>query len=1155
MKKKLLIIVLVLLMLITSFFVLTKKPKIKYKKLKELNYNVTYKQAFPDENLRRGVLLCIMRNKCGATEANNSIYQNYNYHYHGGSCYNLENYLSTKNYVNSNDGTAITESDLITKENETISKVDLDRLELLLTNDCLENVNSLEGIEYLSNIKVAVLPKVEQENVDFSYNKELLRLYLNTGKLNGTSIIKTVNLDQNTKLKEIELILDRNIAHNLNLSHLTSLELLNIYQSKAQNVILPNNVKDVKLEANGIENITLPEGIEKVNLSANKIENIIIPSSVKKLNLESNKIPHIDLPEGIEEVNLDRNKLTSLVVPSSVKKLYASTNKISNVQLQPGIKRLSLSENELTNITLPEGVENVSLSNNKLTNLVIPNSVKEIYASSNLLNNIVVPSGVKKIHLPYNKISNITLSDTLKEVDLSYNKIFDIILSEALETVNLSNNNITNIDLNNSINIRNLYLSSNPLQSIDVTKLLNLQGLSLNKTKIKDNIDLKNNVNLEHFGVSGKEEGEEPRVENFDFTNNLKLRSINIGDRNLKNFDLGKYVNLRGIALTNNIMNPNLDLSKFTNLSYLDLQNNKLTNVKLPDKYITEDYNGYELNANEYIKLKVKKNSYVTIPKNYINNKEITLTDYRYGVDYKSYFTRNGETYVFHKVGKEKYYAIGIPVSNYSTHHFIWTYEIEVENGEEDSFNPSINQGNYTPLINEEIPVDNLKEMITNLPTNIKNFEVLSQNTFTDKGEKVVKVRITFSDDTFKEVDIPVKVYEKEDILPTVTVNPETLEILDKKSLNINITRFYAKEDNIDNTNFIKTVRDNLVSYEYLNKANGLTYNSNGIAGVIDYLFTGTEEEHTFNITYKEKGNIYTFNKNISIKLLRDTDKDGIADKDDDDKDGDGYSNAVEIARGSDPYNKDSFPDMSKKDELDNLVKQLEKLIEDTKNNPFDTKNKLDVDNLKNNFLPGKVTEKDNIKTSYDNTTSDTELVKLKEKVKEIIDDIKKEINKLRDKANFEELDKEINKAVDNSYIDIDIKPLIDKIKEAKDLDRNTATQEEVDKLTKEIKELREKIIIDKTKLKEKIKELEQSISDKLCKSEECKTLLNESKSLYDKTLISKKEMLDMIDKIDDVLKNNMNNPNTGIKTYSLVILFIIFISYIVFKKKKSYIR
>ena len=1115
-KKKLLIIIVVLLMLITSFFVLTKKPKIKYKKLKELNYNVTYKQAFPDENLRRGVLLCIMRNKCGATEANSSIYEYDTYGSYCNSASSRENYCSTKAYSTSSYGTVITDQELETKENEIISKVDLDKLQLLLANDYEKDVNSLQGIEYLPNLKIILIYKIKQKNIDLSYNRELQKLYLETQ-------IDKINLEQNIKLKEIILRLSKE-SKNLNFSHLTNLEIFISGHSEIENIILPSSIKKISLEWNKISSITLPNRIESVNLNGNKIKNLVIPSSVKYLNFNSSDITSIDLPEGIVSVDVSYNKLTSLNVPSSVKNLYAYSNKISNIILPNGIKNVSLNDNELESIDLPEGVEFVQLSNNKLISLVIPSSVKELYAwKNNISNDIVVPNGIEKLFLNNNKISKIILSES----------------SEYLKEVNLSHNNISNIDLNNSINIENLDISNNPLKNINVTQLLKLKYLYLTEIKLESNIDLKNNVNLKLFYISGKEEGEEPRVENFDFSSNIKLELLTIGDRNLKNFDFGKYHNLKYLKLENNVMNTNLDLSKLTNLQSVYLTNNKLTNLKLPNNCITT----CNMGGQEIIKLKVKKNSYVRIPKNYINDKEVYLKD-------SPSFTRNGETYVFNKVYKNWYLALAIDKINYRDNNFVWWYEIEVEAGEEDSFNPSINQGNYTPLINEEIPVNNLKEMITNLPENIKNFEVLSSNTFTSKGDKTIKVRITFSDDTFKEVDIPVKVYEKEDILPTVTVSPETLEVIEKKPVNINITRTYAKEDNIDNTNFIKTVRDNLVSYEYLNKANGLTYNSNSVTGVIDYLFTGSEEEHTFNITYKEQGKIYTFNKNISIKLLRDTDKDGIADKDDDDKDGDGFNNAVEIARGSDPYNKDSLPDMTKKDELDNLVKQLEKLIEDTKNNPFDNKNKLDVDNLKNNYLPAKVTEKDNIKSSYDNTTSDTELIKLKEKVKEIIDDIKKEINKLRDKANFEELDKEIKKPVDNSY-----KELIDKIKEAKDLDRNTATQEEVDKLTKEIKDLREKIIIDKTKLKEKIKELEQSISDKLCKSEECKTLLNESKSLYDKTLISKKEMLDMIDKIDDVLKNNMNNPKTGIKTYSLVILFIILISYLVFKKNKNYIR
>ena len=1127
-KKKLLIIVVVLLMLITSFFVLIKKPKIKYKKLKELNYNVTYKQAFPDENLRRSVLLCIMRNKCGDKNANDSIYKYDTYGNYCNSPSYQKIYCSTKAYSTSSYGTVITDQELETKENEIISKVDLDKLQLLLANDYEKDVNSLQGIEYLPNLKIILIYKIKQKNIDLSYNRELQKLYLETQ-------IDKINLEQNIKLKEIILSLSKE-SKNLNFSHLTNLETFISGHSEIENIILPSSIKKISLEWNKISSITLPNGIESVNLNGNKIKNLVIPSSVKYLNFNLSDITSIDLPEGIVSVDVSCNKLTSLNVPSSVKYLYAYSNKISNIILPNGIKNVSLNDNKLESIDLPEGVEFVQLSNNKLTSLVIPSSVKELYAwNNNISNDIIVPNGIEKLFLNNNKISKIILSES----------------SEYLKGVNLSHNNISNIDLNNSINIESLELNKNPLKNINVTQLLKLKYLYLTETKLESNIDLKNNVNLEFFYISGKEEGEEPRVENFDFTNNLNLRNIKIGDRNLKNFNLDKFNNFSGIDLENNVMNNYLDLSKFTNLSYLILKNNKITNLKVPNNCITTTYSGCRIDGQEIIKLKVKKNSYVTIPKNYINDKEVYLKD-------SPSFTRNGETYIFNKVYKDWYPALAIDKINYRDNNFIWWYEIEVESGEEHTFNPVFDQGNYTPLINEEIPVNNLKEMITNLPTNIKNFEVLSPNTFTDKGDKTIKVRITFSDDTFKEVDIPVKVYEKEDILPTVNVTPETLEVIEKKPVNINITRSYAKEDNIDNTNFIKTVRDNLVSYEYLNKANGLTYNSNGIAGVIDYLFTGTEEEHTFNITYKEQGKIYTFNKNISIKLLRDTDKDGVPDKDDDDKDGDGYSNAIEIARGSDPYNKDSLPDMSKKDELDNLVKQLEKLIEDTKNNPFDTKNKLDVDNLKNNFLPGKVTEKDNIKGSYSATTSDSELLKLIEKTKKEIDDIKKEINKLRDKANFDELDKEIAKEIDEDfYLEDTVKVLKDKIKEAKDMSKDTSTQEEVDKLTKDIKNLRAKLVINKTKLKEKIKDVEEVIDSVKYNEEEFQKLLKQAKDLYNKDSFTKKEMLDMIEKLDDLLnrKGSFINPNTGIKTYSLVILFIIFVSYLVFKKHKNYIR
>ena len=1030
MKKKLLIIVLVLLMLITFFFVLTKKPKIKYKKLKELNYNVTYKEAFPDENLRRSVVLCIMRDKCNDIDYS---YLKYNF-----GTYDTSNFLNDPTL-----GPKITEAELEAKEEEQLSKQALDKFKYIVPNDARKKTTTLQGIEYLPNLLNIRLWGIEQENVDFSYNKKLEILNISSTK------IKTINLNENLKLQNISISLS-NDEKILDLSHLINLKSLSIGNS-------------------GLTSVKLPQGIEYFTLEQNKISEINIPNSVKRFNLNNNNLTHIEIPEGVEEAEIRRNKLETINVSSTVKKLF-------------------LNQNKITSITLPSGMEIAYLAENKIENVTLRGPVKHLGLERNNISHIDLVEGIERLDLSYNKIEEITLPSTLIDLSLNRNKISNIDLPDGIQYADLSYNKISNIDVRNKSNLVSLNLMDNYLEDIDVSNNPKLEVINFSLKNSKDTIDFSNNPKLREVEIRSKNKA---KIKSLDFSNNPDLHTLKLGSLGLTNLNIDSNINLSNIDLYGNNL-ENIDLNNKTKLSYVDLSDNNTKNVKIP-KNVSQRYEFYENKT-----LKVKKNSYIKLPNMFYNDKE-------YFLDENSNYEKVGDKYVFKNIGTFKIRSTVLYNPEYFTNNVYWHYTFEVENGEEHTFNPVFDQGNYTPLINEEIPVNNLKEMITNLPANIKNFEVLSPNTFTDKGDKTIKVRITFSDDTFKEVDVPIKVYEKEDILPTVTVTPETLEVIDKKPVNINITRFYAKEDNIDNTNFIKTVRDNLVSYEYLNKANGLTYNLNGIAGVIDYLFTGSEEEHTFNITYKEKGNIYTFNKNVSIKLLRDTDKDGIPDKDDDDKDGDGFSNAVEIARGSDPYNKDSLPDMSKKDELDNLVKQLEKLIEDTKNNPFDTKNKLDVDNLKNNYLPLKVIEKDNIKGSYSATTSDTELVKLIEKTKKEIDDIKKEINKLRDKANFDELDKEITKEIKDIYTKDSLNPLKEKLEEAKNLNRDTAIQEEVDKLTKEIKELRDKLIIDNNKKQEEEK--------------------------------------------------NINNPNTGIKTYSLVILFIILISYIVFKKKKSYIR
>ena len=299
--------------------------------------------------------------------------------------------------------------------------------------------------------------------------------------------------------------------------------------------------------------------------------------------------------------------------------------------------------------------------------------------------------------------------------------------------------------------------------------------------------------------------------------------------------------------------------------------------------------------------------------------------------------------------------------------------------------------------------------------------------------------------------------------------------------------------------------------------------------------------------------------KTIKIKLLRDTDKDGIPDKDDDDKDGDGFTNAQEIARGSDPYNKDSIPTLTKKEQLDLLIKKLEKLIEDTKNNNFDNKNKIDVDRLKDVTLPDKEDKKNQIKNSYNDTTPEIDIENKKKEVQKLIDDINDEVNKLRDRANFTELDKEIAKEIEDIYTKDSLKTLKDKIKEAKNIARDKATQQEVDNMTKAIKELRDKLVIDKTKLKEQLDKLGKAIDSGKCLSKQCKDIYDKAKIAYDNTNLTKEEYLAIIKEINAVLEKNHNikNPKTSSSQFIIVILasIILVVGYVVVKTKKSYIR
>ena len=949
-NKQYLVLLIGFLMLVMSFFLFKKNDSITTKKLKELNYDVTYREAFPDENLRRGIILCIMRNKCGEDDYNSGAY-NYDKYYE-----TIRKWPSTGEYFDKYYQALAYQTrpeygeiiyDIEIEETKKINKADLEKIKVLISRDFTEDVTTLQGIEYLTNLKAVVLYNVKQENLDFSYNKFLEVLLVNVDDNHSTvqKTTKSLNLSQNTMLRELSVTLASEDS-NLDYSNLNNLNTIVITESKIRSIILPNYVK-------------------KVDLAGNRI---------------------------------------------------------------------------------------------------------------------------------------------------------------------------TNIDLSHHSNLEYLRLQQNPISQIDIEHLNNLKLLNLHNTLITQNLDLSKNVRLEelYLGLDGG------KIENLDLSNNPNLTNLYVLSQ-LKKINLNNNHNLKELRLTYNNLET-LDLSKNLVLDKLELDGNHISNLKIPN-HITGG-------SVQTVKFKIKKNSYQELP--------LLLNDNKVYLNNSINFTRNGDKYVFNKLGTYNEQSIN-QIHGYTYHVNV---QVEVEAGEEASFNPEIDQKDYMPILNEEITKEAIKKMITNLPDNIKEFEIVDPKPtiFNSNAKQKIRVRVTFSDDTFKEFDVPVNIYKVNYIPPTGRIIPNPVEVIEEKAVNISITRTYEKENYIDEVNLIKYVQDEIINYHHDNVPSGVVFNGNGYNGVINYIFTGTEEEHTFVISHSEdtKSGGPGWSDRIQIKLLRDTDGDGIPDIKDDDKDGDGYSNALEIAKGSDPYNKNSTPDMTKKKQLDELVKDLEKLINNTKDNPFNNKNKLEVDNLKNNILPDKENKKNDMKNSYNDSTSDTDLENLKQKVEKEIDDLKKEINKLRDKANFNELDKEISKDIEEDiYTPESVKPLKDKIEEAKNISRDTATQEDVDNMTKIIKNLKDKLVIDRTKLKNKIDELEKAIEENKCITEECKKTLEAAKELYTKTNITKEEMLDMIKRIDLLLNKKIifENPKTGILSYTLVIIFIILISVFLIKQKKNYIR
>ena len=425
MKSKKYISVMISMFLIASFLVFYKNStSIISKKLRELNYNVTYKEVFPDENLRRGVVLCIIENRCGEYQANLKYYEYYEYYFNNMKPF--PPYLISAYDINRD----LRESKIVEKENEKIKKEDLEKIQVLIPFLSDKEINTLAGIEYLPNLRVISLPKVNVENVDFSTYKNLEYLYFNFQTSIENNKLKEINLNENLKVKNIIVSFNKNNKKILNYEHLSKLENIKVVNSAIKNINLSNSVKTISLINDEISKINLHnyQNLEFLDLSYNPIFNIDLSklTNLRFLDMSDTPIENIDLSKliNIERIYLDITNIKNTID-------FSHNNKLRAVSIRNYLpEQTFLTRNGET--TFPERHGNIK--------------IKELDFSNNpLLDSLYISSiDLKEIDLKNNLLLKyLTLNNTkIKKLDLFHNKF----LNECLSNIDDNNINILKID-------------------------------------------------------------------------------------------------------------------------------------------------------------------------------------------------------------------------------------------------------------------------------------------------------------------------------------------------------------------------------------------------------------------------------------------------------------------------------------------------------------------------------------------------------------------------------------------------------------------------------------------------------------------------------------------------------------------------------------
>ena len=450
--------------------------------------------------------------------------------------------------------------------------------------------------------------------------------------------------------------------------------------------------------------------------------------------------------------------------------------------------------------------------------------------------------------------------------------------------------------------IKEVDFSSNPdLETLFLPEVFMMwSGVEIKGTSLLEKINIKNNPNLKNLMLHLN-----PNKENtIDLSGNPNLEALYLEKSNLKEIDLTNKPHLQG--------------------GNISLVGNKLQEIKGFDYAVMYDQNiKLTTEANEPTRIKLK-----------VNNKDIYLFD-------DPTFTRNNDVYTFSKIGTH-IYTFYSKEAGYGG-----TVEVTVTGGEAKKYKPIVNTNNkvyvgknfaYSNIIANYPPKTAIDQELDNSSKGLKTVKFTSY--FDDGSQGSYEVQIPVFEKTIKEVDAFQTTNRKSEYIEGNLSKTQVLSYSEEYSKRNDYLNILRRKNKCNYENFTcQDIEYNLSGYysvgslptlnhsdrgvgkfgEYdtvnnipILESKVKVYNSKQMEQVVRNYYNGNQFLDWKNNEEEKKYYIYPSdsvgdNNILETTILRDTDGDGIPDKEDDDDDNDGISDAQELVDGTNPKDKNDF--------------------------------------------------------------------------------------------------------------------------------------------------------------------------------------------------------------------------------------------------------